>query len=161
MIDIGAITGLAQSIGAIRKIANAMLQAHDARLLRDQATAIDQLVSEALQRVIEAQAAVLAIQQELAAALARERALEAKVTEFENWDLEKQRYELKQVSPGAFAYVVKPVMQGEEPVHWLCAGCYQRRKKTILQVTGYVGPLGNMAVWKCPVCEGVIRTVTP
>src|SRR5260370_35297808 len=49
------------------------------------------------------------------------------------WGAEKEKYELKNVGRGSFAYVRKKDAQPSEPSHWLCAQCYQNSKKSILQ----------------------------
>jgi hypothetical protein len=74
------------------------------------------------------------------------------VTELETWDAEKKRYELKEVGLGSLAYVVKESMRGAEPAHQICAYCYQRGHKRILQPgsTGYGKGLF------CPDCKTTI-----
>lgn len=62
--------------------------------------------------------------------------LEKQLVAFERWDSEKERYELKEVYPGSFAYVVKEAMRGAEPAHCICARCYENRQKSILQSVG-------------------------
>ena len=84
-------------------------------------------------KVIDANDAVGRIQEERAALLERIRELEEQVAQFEAWTSEKEKYELKQVAPGAFAYVPKKTVQGAEPSHWLCTTCYERGKKRFLQ----------------------------
>ena len=36
------------------------------------------------------------------------------------------------VGPGANAYVLKELMRGSEPIHWICANCFQDGKKRFL-----------------------------
>lgn len=108
-------------------------------------------------QLIEAQAAILNAQQHASAAYAREtelaqqiRDLEAKLTSFETWDREKQRYQLEKVSGGNFAYAVKEGERGVEPPHHICPACYEQRQKGIFQFTQRYdgGP-----VHACSICE--------
>jgi hypothetical protein len=71
-------------------------------------------------------------------------------------DAEKQRYELTELATGSLAYVVKEAMRGPEPSHWLCAACCQQRKKSILQITGSRGPMGDVQIWGCHACNAAI-----
>ena len=59
--------------------------------------------------------------------------MEKEITDFEAWEAEKQRYELKDVGAGSIAYALKKDAQGSEPAHYICAACYQHRRKSILQ----------------------------
>jgi hypothetical protein len=105
--------------------------------------------------VIELQEQILAAQETQTAALERIRELKEEVASYETWSAEKQRYELKAVHPGAFAHVLKPAMSSSEPPHWLCAKCYQDRKKYLLQSAGFAaqsGPDSRKRMWKCPMC---------
>jgi hypothetical protein len=67
------------------------------------------------------------------ALLERVHELEQQVTDLKAWEKEKQRYELKQLAPGAFCYALKADASGSEPPHRVCAACYQHGKKSILQ----------------------------
>jgi hypothetical protein len=72
------------------------------------------------------------------------------MTRLEAWDAEKQRYALTELSRGAFAYLVKPEARGTEPLHCLCAACYQNGKKAILQFL--IDQFGT-AHFTCPACR--------
>jgi hypothetical protein len=108
--------------------------------------------------VIELQKEILGAQVAQAALVERVSYLEKEMTRFETWDAEKQRYELKQVAPGAFAYSVKPGARGAEPAHWICAACYQNRKKFVLQEMPMRVPQagGLVSLWACPACSAKI-----
>jgi hypothetical protein len=83
--------------------------------------------------------------------------LKAKVASFEKWETEKERYKLCQVSIGAFAYVVKKERADGEPAHWICAHCYQQRKRFLLQDSGPSHSGVHKRLWNCPSCSaGVI-----
>src|SRR5690349_8725799 len=82
--------------------------------------------------VIELQEKILAAQQAQTALLERIGQLEKQVAEFETWDADKQRYELKELPPGIFVRSLKPEMASGEPPHFICETCFQRGKKRTL-----------------------------
>lgn len=95
-----------------------------------------------------------------AAAMKRIDELEKELHRFETWESEKQRYELKALVRGgaAFAYVVKPGMQGGEPIHCICASCYQRAIKAILQFVRLAAVGAGEHILACPVCSAEVHT---
>lgn len=127
MPDISAFASALTSLNAAKDIAQAMIG------LRDTAAFQTKLI-EFQRKLIEANNAALAAQEERSVLLARIATLEQQVARLETWHTEKQNYELKEVASGAFAYVLKQSARGSEPEHWLCAQCYQNNKKSILQV---------------------------
>ena len=60
------------------------------------------------------------------------RELEEKITSFEAWDSEKQRYALKSPWAGAAVFALKESSCNSEPPHWICTSCYQDGKKGFL-----------------------------
>ena len=70
--------------------------------------------------------------------------LEKKLVEQENWDKDRARYHLARVGGGwnAFVYALKERKPAIEPAHWLCAHCYEEKKKSIFQT-------GDLNKWKC------------
>src|SRR5579864_1037972 len=59
--------------------------------------------------------------------------LEKEVAGFENWETEKQRYQLTDFGGNSFAYSLKPQAANGEPSHRICPNCYERGQKAILQ----------------------------
>jgi mannose/cellobiose epimerase-like protein (N-acyl-D-glucosamine 2-epimerase family) len=96
--------------------------------------------------VMELQEKILTAQQAQAALVERLRELEKQVASFEQWDIEKEKYELKEIYRQTLAYVIKENARGTEPSHSICAACYQMRRKSILQKSDAV----HMT---CPECE--------
>jgi hypothetical protein len=86
--------------------------------------------------------------------------LKTQLASFEKWDAETERYKLCQVSPGSLAYVLKKDRAEGEPPHWICAHCYQQRKRQFLQNHGQAdksGPDIRKHLWKCPSCSTGIK----
>ena len=108
--------------------------------------------------LVDAQMGMIAASQVHAAQIDRIRELEEKMRGFETWDAEKQRYELKDLGWGAFAYMLKPDARGTEPPHWACANCYKKGEIAILQL---VHPArGGSQEWTCPSCQNRINPST-
>ena len=147
MNDISAIAGLTTSLRTAVEIMKAMNDISDINLIP---TKIFELTRE----IMSAQACALAVQSEQFDLLQSKRDLEEEIVRLKAWSTEKYRYELKNVAPGAVAYVVKAKMQGSEPVHWICANCFQSGKKRFLNESH--SDL-NFVYHKCQECAGKIR----
>jgi len=100
--------------------------------------------------VIELQEHILTAQQTQSALTEQISQLEKEVAGFEAWDREKERYELKELEPGSFAYALKEDVKGAEPTHYLCTSCYENEKKQILQ--GSTSGFGTRHL-ACPTCK--------
>lgn len=110
--------------------------------IRD-ATLRDQAVFTLQRDILAAQAAQMALVQEVGD-------LKAQIARFEDWDAEKQRYELVDAGNGGLAYRVKDAMKGSQPDHHICANCYERRTKSILHPETW-NP-GRAHVLSCHTC---------
>ena len=108
--------------------------------------------------VIKLQEQILSAHEAQFELIERVRSLEKEIASAETWDTEKQRYELAQVWPGAFAYVLKKESAGSEPPHWFCAQCYQNRKKSILQDAPKTSI--GFRYWLCHACHAEILVST-
>jgi hypothetical protein len=108
--------------------------------------------------IIELQEKILAAREAQSLLLDRVGELEEKVANFETWEREKQRYELKDLGWGAFAYMLKPGMRDAEPPHWVCTNCYEHNHKATLQC---VMVPGKGQRWTCPSCKNTINPSTP
>ncbi|MEH3118866.1 MAG: hypothetical protein PGN25_15075 [Methylorubrum populi] len=126
MPDIAAISGLLSSLKASTDITKAMLGLRDANLVRDKAV---ELTTE----IMSAQASAMAAQAAQAELTERVRDLEKQITTLENWNQEKDRYELTEVAAGVLAYSTRPGMENGEPPHKICSNCYQHCRKSLLQ----------------------------
>jgi hypothetical protein len=83
---------------------------------------------------IQLQSSVYAMKVQNTSLLDDKSALEKKIMEFENWEREMQRYQLKEIGRGVFAHALKQGMEHGEPPHLLCEKCVNDRKKSILQM---------------------------
>jgi hypothetical protein len=101
--------------------------------------------------VIELQEKILTAQTAQSALVEKVGDLEKEVAGLKAWDADKQRYELKQLTMGFFAYIPKEGMERGEPIHALCANCYQRGVKSLLQSNGE--PQIFKHAWVCHACK--------
>ena len=122
-------TVIAQALGALK----ALKDIGQATIGLANAAAFRERQIEFQQRIIDAQSAIFTMQTENSAALERVSELEKEVARVETWDAEKDKYELKTLGLGAFAYMLKPDARGTEEPHWVCAKCYKERRIYIIQ----------------------------
>ena len=151
MTDIAMISGTITSLKAAFDISKAMLGIRDTSLIQGK-------VIELQAEILTAQSSAFSAQTDQFTLLERVRDLEKQLTELEAWSAEKQRYQLTELAPGAFAYVLKPEMAAGEPKHRLCANCYQHGRKSILQI--FASPR-NTEIWKCYECQADVKVHVP
>ena len=104
--------------------------------------------------VIELQELILSAQQAQFALTEHISQLEKQVADCKAWEREKERYELKELMSGYFAYALKEGMDEAEPAHYLCASRYSNGKKEILQ--GNTSCSG-LRVIRCGSCKAEIQ----
>jgi len=100
------------------------------------ATARQGKVAELQRQILDAQGDAIAANQERLALMETIGKLEKDVARLEAWEAEKRRYGLQELPPGVFVRVLQPAMANGEPIHRLCAKCYEDGKKSILQSAG-------------------------
>lgn len=100
--------------------------------------------------VIELQEQILSAQEQQTTLINRVNDLEKEMTRFETWESEKERYQLHEFGGGTFAYTLKEGMENGEPPHRLCANCFQKDHKSILQ--GHGQDAFSRDMYGCPAC---------
>lgn len=133
MVDMTAIGIALNSLKTATEIAQALIGIRDAEAFRGKALELQGVLVDANARVLAAQAAQ-------AQCADRVHELERKLAKLEDWEREKERYELVEFPGGALAYAGKEAMRGMQPMHYLCANCIEDGKKSILQ--GHTNTLG-------------------
>ena len=109
--------------------------------------------------VIELQKEILTAQAAQSDLVEYVRQLEEEVTSFEDWNIQKIRYELKNTPGGGLAWFLKEEEQGSETPHKICTKCYEERKRSILQPKGRTGPAVHLSIptkLYCPACKSEI-----
>ena len=108
-------------------------------------------ISEVNTKLMDATAVALASQEKQSELINRIAELEDKLKEVENWESQIKRYKLYEFpTTKALAYALQPDMANDEPIHYLCTTCVNKRQKSILQ------PRGRLLY--CPVCDKAIET---
>ena len=108
-------------------------------------------ISALYDRVSALQNAVLEKQQQAAELAERCRQLEDDLKSVNDWETERKRYTLKQIGELACAYVQEPDGDTPHTPHWLCANCFEDRKKAYLQPGDR--SKREYRTWKCQRCN--------
>jgi hypothetical protein len=83
-------------------------------------------------------------------------ALKARVANFETWDTQKQRYELKSLGSGGYAYMLKPDARGAETPHWVCANCFSSGRVSVIQYGRPQTRRDGRRDYFCPSCNNEV-----
>lgn len=113
-------------------------------------SAVKEKATELNSAIISLQQALLTLQAQYQELLEAKKRLEQELIAKENWDAEAQKYHLAEIASGVFVRAIKEDQHGTEPRHWLCAHCYENKRKSILQ-RGDKGLRGW--IHSCPSCK--------
>ncbi len=124
MGEIQAVTATLISLKTASDMVKAFLDVRGAIHEQEKIFELQRVILAAHQSALDSQEAQAALSQHI-------RDLEKKIADFETWDHESERYHL--VKDGSvFAYALKEDAKETEPLHLLCAKCYEHRTKSIL-----------------------------
>ena len=106
--------------------------------------------------IITLQGTIFSIQSENQELLEANKSIKQELIEISDWNNEKNRYQLTELSSGVFVYLLKEDECKSEPIHCICPNCYQQQKKSILQLKARtrVG-----AIYVCHNCDSTIIDV--
>jgi formylmethanofuran dehydrogenase subunit E len=90
-------------------------------------------VSEVNAKLMDATTVALASLEKQTALTSEIAELKEKLREVENWEGQMKRYALFQFPTGALAYALQPGMEQNQPLHYLCASCVDKKQKSTLQ----------------------------
>src|SRR5262245_28439080 len=122
-------TLLSQAVPLIKKLRESKLSDANSSELAN----LTDIVSDTSGRLFAVQSALLALQQENAE-------LGVKLARMQDWETQKKRYKLATPFPGCMVYALQKSMSDGEVAHYLCASCYQRGEKSLLQGRNPVQP---------------------
>lgn len=94
---------------------------------------VQEALTEVNERLHKTSAAALASLEQVTTLRGRVQELEAENRRLRDWETEAQRYALREVAKGVFAYLEKDNVQPPQAAVKLCPTCYQRREKSVLQ----------------------------
>lgn len=99
--------------------------------------------------LLNAQQMALDNQQSMAAIIESKSALEKEIAALRAFEAEKARYAMHQTIAGGITYLIKEDARNGEPLHHICANCYEKSVKSILQL--------NNLFLKCGTCGEVVQ----
>jgi hypothetical protein len=122
------------------------------------ATGILQLVKDVdtKQKVMELQTTIMGLHDRIRTVQSEHEELERKLREYERWDAEAARYELRTLADGIFVYALKAEHKGSEPEHFLCPHCFGKRKRSILHHPG-----AGYTNYVCHACKFDVNPAKP
>ena len=120
------IVAFAAAVSHTVNIAKAVFDTRDA-------TKIGELQLEFTTALLDVAQKQLAVTESYQATLDANKKLKQQIEAYERWEQDSQRYQLHQLEPGILVYALKPEHTTTQPAHWLCAACYDDRKKSVLQ----------------------------
>jgi Zn finger protein HypA/HybF involved in hydrogenase expression len=146
---IGEISGAFSSLGAAVAIVKGLNAASTQAAVDEAKIALQGHLLEAQQAIFAAQAMQVDQSRRIAE-------LEAEISRLQSWEAEKARYELKQFTSGALAYVLRADAANGEPDHQLCPHCFQNGAKSFLQPSK--GAMAGVHSCTCPRCQSAFAT---
>jgi uncharacterized protein with PIN domain len=126
VIDISSMMAMAGSLKTAGELLKGLADIKEAAAVQAKIVELTNVIMTAQSHALSAQNAQLGL-------LEINRELEARLAQIEGWEAEKLRYELRDFGNQTFAYVLKPDLSNGEPLHYLCANCFPRGVKSILQ----------------------------
>lgn len=152
MIDDVSLSSTIETIaGSARAIIPLLREAKSEGLDAKQVGVLNEKVTEIQDTLLVAQNDALHAQQVQSKQSARIRELEQTIEEFEDWESERARYTLVDAGQvgGVFVYLLlEEAAHEDEPTHYICPACYQKRVKSILQRDKVQGTRKSL----CPEC---------
>jgi len=124
--------GITEASAAVSGIKAAYDMARGVTKLTDDVN-VKLATSDLIQALLDAQQHAVSAQQAQMELLQKIGELEAKLATVDDWKVTKARYVLHQFPAGAQAYVLREAHSGDEPYHRLCANCFEKGEKSILQ----------------------------
>jgi hypothetical protein len=140
----GTISGLKTASDLVKSVisANTMVEVNSKAL-------------ELQRALLSAYADAISAKETQSALLDEIRELKGQLSKNEEFVADMKRYKLYQPDSTATVYALKESMSNGEPPHYLCANCYQSKRKTILQV---LDQPGGWQYFTCPSCKSAAPT---
>ncbi|CAH1386556.1 hypothetical protein [Candidatus Nitrotoga sp. M5] len=149
-MDISSITAITTALKGALDITKGIASLHNHAEL-------SALSIELNSKLIEAQQAIFAVNDERQRLIDKVRELEDQIAQSSEWESEKTRYQLMSPWPGqpvSVYHLKKSHANGDEP-HWLCPNCFQQKSKSVLNTNQ---KKGERVHFVCSVCNASINT---
>ena len=146
------LAGLASSFTALNAITKSMIGLRDAVKLNAE-------VDKFQKAMIEANAHVIATQQEYLSLIARTEELAKETVRLKDWIAEKEKYSVWQISPGVFAYFANDAVGDFESSQKFCCTCFDQGIKSTLQQSSEYDPTAgdHVRLLTCARCPKPLR----
>ena len=116
--------------------------------------AVNEKAIELLSNILSLQKDLLSLQSEYGELLKSKGDLEEQLKQFDTWSKTESQYKLDEVSSGIFVRSPNNLDESKEPMHWLCAHCWEDKIKSILQLD-HSGETYKKYI--CPRCKNTIE----
>jgi hypothetical protein len=113
----------------------------------------DKAISELLQILLSAQDDSLSMREKYQSLIEEKNNIAKQLMEFKSWDKIVSQYSLTKLQFGSIVYSPNQSHPNPNPLHWLCANCFNSKIKSILQPK----EMGHPRPLYCPVCNSVIH----
>ncbi len=127
-------TEVAAAMASIKNLRDFVTSLKDSADKRKLSAAVEDVQA----KFIILQSQVMEAQASLSSANERARTAEQKCVDQESFGHEAERYALHELTSGFYVYALKPGMEQGEPPHYLCANCFAKHQKSIIQRTDMV-----------------------
>jgi cell division protein FtsB len=156
-MNIPEITSLISAIKSAAEISRFILDKTKDIQVRSKIIDLQNIISDLQGKIFTLQSLILSLQKENMELEYQIKDLKKQIIENEQWDETQRRYKLISLGSGSQAYRYQPEEGSDTPIHYLCANCFNSRKKSILQKTGYAH---DGAIYKCFTCQAEIKDFT-
>jgi hypothetical protein len=126
------VVGIVESAAAANVLKSAYELVRDLRKSSDP-VALKAGLEELTERLLGARETAFKMAEEFDALADENKSLRAELSRQAAWEAEEKRYQLRQIFPGSFAFVLKGGLREEEPDHIVCPTCFKNQKISILQ----------------------------
>ena len=117
------------AIDSVKVLSDILEASKDLRNFNEMASALSKVNSQ----LLSATAVALASQEKQSQLSNRVLELENQLREIEDWNTQIQRYKLHEFPSGALAYKLCERIEQNEPEHYLCVTCVDKKHRTTLQ----------------------------
>lgn len=147
-MDLSVIGGAVSGLKTAVEIAKGLVAVNTTVEVNAKAIELQRAILSAYGDAVSAKETQFALQEEV-------RDLKRQLAANEHFAADMERYQLDAPWPGSMVYALKESMSNSEPAHYLCANCYQNKKKSILQC---VPSIQNYTTFACPNCRASVAT---
>lgn len=114
---------------------------------------VKQQTTELLSSLIAVQSGMLSLQTEYQKLLESNEDLRQQIVQSEQWEETESHYDLRKTTLGGIVRAPNAKHPRPDPLYWLCANCFENKKKSILQKSSW----GDHDPLFCPSCKIVIH----